>query len=68
MQKPFVVWSGQFSVGVKTADELHRGLFDLANGLHAAGASIATHFGTDTKTGRHMAEQKTKGNLTGTAY
>jgi len=36
MKQPFVVWSNQYSVGVQTIDEQHKGLFALTNDLYDA--------------------------------
>jgi len=34
MKQPFVVWDDQFSVGLETVDEQHKGLFSLTNDLY----------------------------------
>jgi len=48
MKKQFVVWSDQFSIGVKAIDEQHKGLFALTNDLYDAcqekGGVAVEHF------------------------
>jgi len=49
MKEPFVVWSDQYSIGVDTVDEQHKGLFSLTNDLYDAcmevGGGVASeHF------------------------
>ena len=34
MKEPFVEWKEDFSIGVETVDEQHKGLFNLANELY----------------------------------
>jgi len=44
MKQPFVVWSDQYSIGVESVDEQHKGLFALTNELydvcHGSSAAI----------------------------
>jgi len=49
MREPFVVWDDQYSIGVETVDEQHKGLFTLTNDLYdacmeAGGGVASEHF------------------------